>query len=85
MGRRNRLDRLSWIIVRLVIGPLAKEGFDAKEWQKFKMKSRPEIQLRGYGQLTDYHGVTGFLNTGKGGSFERQPVCPFNGQAPPTR
>lgn len=47
-------------------GPLAKEGFDAVEWQKFKLRARPEIQLRGYGQLEDYFGVTGLLNTGKG-------------------
>jgi len=47
-------------------GPLAKEGFDAAEWQKFKLRNRPEIQLRGFADLVDYHGVTGKLNTGKG-------------------
>jgi len=47
-------------------GPLAKEGFDQKEWQKFKLNVRPEIQLRGFADLQDYYGVTGQLNTGKG-------------------
>ena len=46
-------------------GPLAKEGFDALEWQKFKLKDRPEIQLRGFMTLNDYYGVTGQLDTGK--------------------
>lgn len=47
-------------------GPLALDGFDADEWRNFKLKDVPEIQLRGYGDLLDYFGVTGPLNTGKG-------------------
>lgn len=47
-------------------GPLALEGFDAEEWRKYKMKDVPEIQLRGFGDLSNYYGVTGSLNTGKG-------------------
>eukprot|EP00928_Gymnodinium_smaydae_P013834 TRINITY_DN15019_c0_g4_i1.p1 TRINITY_DN15019_c0_g4~~TRINITY_DN15019_c0_g4_i1.p1 ORF type:complete len:821 (+),score=96.95 TRINITY_DN15019_c0_g4_i1:51-2513(+) len=47
-------------------GPLAKEGFDAKEWQQFKLKTCPEIQLRGYMDLKDHYGVSGLLDTGKG-------------------
>ena len=47
-------------------GPLAKEGFDAKEWRKFKLPGRPEIQLRGFIDLDDHYGVSGHLETGKG-------------------
>lgn len=47
-------------------GPRAEEGFDADEWRQFKLKERPEIQLRGHAELKDYFGVTGMLDTGKG-------------------
>ena len=47
-------------------GPLAKDGFDAEEWRKFKLPQRPEIQLRGYMDLKDHYGVTGMLDTRKG-------------------
>jgi len=56
-------------------GPLALEGFDADEWRKFKMKDLPEIQLRGYGDLEDYHGVSGSLNTGKGAKEFHSDSC----------
>mmetsp|Transcript_123769 Transcript_123769/g.309413 ORF Transcript_123769/g.309413 Transcript_123769/m.309413 type:complete len:811 (-) Transcript_123769:227-2659(-) len=47
-------------------GPLAKDGFDADEWRKWKLPAQSEIQLRGHGELKDHYGVSGFLDTGKG-------------------
>jgi len=47
-------------------GPLAKEGFDATEWRRWKLPGQPEIQLRGHGELSDHYGVSGYLDTGKG-------------------
>jgi len=56
-------------------GPLALEGFDAKEWQELKMKDVPEIQLRGFSDLVDYYGVTAKLNTGKGAKEFHSDSC----------
>jgi taurine dioxygenase len=56
-------------------GPLAQEGFDAEEWRKFKLPGRPEIQLRGRGELKDHYGVTGFLDTGKGAKEYHSDSC----------
>eukprot|EP00485_Elphidium_margaritaceum_P019079 CAMPEP_0202727132 /NCGR_PEP_ID=MMETSP1385-20130828/184966_1 /ASSEMBLY_ACC=CAM_ASM_000861 /TAXON_ID=933848 /ORGANISM="Elphidium margaritaceum" /LENGTH=805 /DNA_ID=CAMNT_0049393371 /DNA_START=38 /DNA_END=2455 /DNA_ORIENTATION=+ len=61
--------------LRQLCGPLAKDGFDAEEWRKFKLPEHPEIQLRGYKELRDHYGVNGYLDTRKGAREFHSDSC----------